>query len=237
MPCQKWFNTVWARTLSKTHSSDEVEPCAKPRLIPRFIRIGKTDSYGESAVCVDGWTAAFPRFFRENWVSDGLRPVPDSFRRERSPSRDGATGASRQHASKNDRSGPVSRVLSRATISLGRRLPAASSNLPGSRLRTGPARGGKIRTPSCLVLLPVGFAEPSRSPGLLVRSYRTVSPLPRDNRSTSEQIAARRSTFCCTFPILTDGGRYPPPRPMEPGLSSARTGRAAAAWPTSICMR
>ncbi len=34
------------------------------------------------------------------------------------------------------------------------------------------------RQTSCLVLLPVGFTEPSRSPGPLVRSYRTVSPLP-----------------------------------------------------------
>src|SRR5260370_9999463 len=37
----------------------------------------------------------------------------------------------------------------------------------------------------------------------------------------------RRYTFCCTFPILlqavkaeSDGGRYPPPCPVEPGLSS-----------------
>jgi len=30
-----------------------------------------------------------------------------------------------------------------------------------------------------LVLLPVGFTEPGRSPGLLVSSYLTVSPLPR----------------------------------------------------------
>jgi len=35
---------------------------------------------------------------------------------------------------------------------------------------------------SCLALLPVGFAEPERSPDLLVRSYRTVSPLPRPDR-------------------------------------------------------
>jgi len=34
------------------------------------------------------------------------------------------------------------------------------------------------RTPSCLALLRVGFAEPDRSPGLLVSSYLTVSPLP-----------------------------------------------------------
>src|SRR3954471_4642626 len=30
----------------------------------------------------------------------------------------------------------------------------------------------------CSALLRVGFAEPPRSPGTLVRSYRTVSPLP-----------------------------------------------------------
>ncbi len=30
----------------------------------------------------------------------------------------------------------------------------------------------------CLVLLLVGFTKPNRSPGPLVRSYRTVSPLP-----------------------------------------------------------
>jgi hypothetical protein len=30
----------------------------------------------------------------------------------------------------------------------------------------------------CLALLPVGFTEPPRSPGALVVSYTTVSPLP-----------------------------------------------------------
>ena len=32
----------------------------------------------------------------------------------------------------------------------------------------------------CLVLLRVGFTKPSESPRLLVSSYLTVSPLPRD---------------------------------------------------------
>lgn len=51
------------------------------------------------------------------------------------------------------RSGPVSRVLSRATISLGRRLPAASSNLPGSG-------GGPDRpAPGNSRLLPVWFCS------------------------------------------------------------------------------
>ena len=35
----------------------------------------------------------------------------------------------------------------------------------------------------------------------------------------------RRFTFCCTVPVLADGGRYPPPCPVKPGLSSARRTR------------
>ena len=50
---------------------------------------------------------------------------------------------------KQNRSGPVSRVLSRAIISLGRRLPAASSNLPGS------GNGSDRSVPAICRLLPV----------------------------------------------------------------------------------
>jgi len=42
--------------------------------------------------------------------------------------------------------------------------------------RPEPPREGRTR--SCSALLPMGFTEPSRSPGLLVSSYLTVSPLP-----------------------------------------------------------
>ncbi len=66
-----------------------------------------------------------------------------------------------------------------AAIHLGRRLPAGSSGLPGVD-RAGP--------PSpCSALLRMGFTEPSGSPRMLVRSYRTVSPLPvrRANPSPS----------------------------------------------------
>ena len=45
-----------------------------------------------------------------------------------------------------------------------------------------PTRGYRTGRPLAspyLALLRVGFTEPARSPGLLVRSYRTVSPLPR----------------------------------------------------------
>ena len=47
-----------------------------------------------------------------------------------------------------------------------------------TRKSNGPDKSAANGLSSCLVLLPVGFAEPNRSPGLLVRSYRTVSPLP-----------------------------------------------------------
>ena len=41
-------------------------------------------------------------------------------------------------------------------------------------------------------LLRAGFTQPPQSPGVLVRSYRTVSPLPRSK--------AWRSVFCGTYP-------------------------------------
>ena len=69
----------------------------------------------------------------------------------------------------------------------------------------------------CLALLPMGFTQPARSPEPLVRSYRTVSPLPPARPCGP---ADRRFAFCCTCPILADGGRYPPSCPVEPGLSS-----------------
>lgn len=52
--------------------------------------------------------------------------------------------------------------------------------------------------------------------GLAVRSYRTVSPLPRAPGG-----AVRRSALCCTFRRLAPPRRYLAPCPVEPGLSSA----------------
>ncbi len=66
-----------------------------------------------------------------------------------------------------------------ATIHLGRPLPAASGGLPASsggppsNARADAAGGGIL-----LTLLRVGFTEPPRSPGTLVVSYTTLSPLP-----------------------------------------------------------
>ena len=68
-----------------------------------------------------------------------------------------------------------------AAIHLGLPLPAGSSGLPAD---IGRAALKRLRGPSScgddpfLALLRVGFTEPSRSPGMLVGSYPTVSPLP-----------------------------------------------------------
>ena len=58
-----------------------------------------------------------------------------------------------------------------AAIHLGRSLLTGSSALPAHS--TGP-----VSNVRCLGLLQVGFTEPRQSPGVLVVSYTTVSPLP-----------------------------------------------------------
>ena len=50
---------------------------------------------------------------------------------------------------------------------------------------------------------------------LAVRSYRTISPLPRIPKNRSAV------SFCCTFRRLAPPRRYLAPCPVEPGLSSA----------------
>ena len=82
---------------------------------------------------------------------------------------------------------PVSRVLfpgasrrSRsATIHLGVPSPARSSGLPadsGGQPSNACAPPPPEGNGSFSTLLQVGFTEPSRSPGMLVVSYTTVSP-------------------------------------------------------------
>jgi hypothetical protein len=55
------------------------------------------------------------------------------------------------------------------------RVPRAAD--PQARASNPPAPARPHRGAVFLALLRVGFAEPFRSPGMLVRSYRTVSPL------------------------------------------------------------
>ena len=90
-----------------------------------------------------------------------------------------------------------------------RRSVAATLKQP-TRRRRGPRHD-----------LPIWFCSrwglPCRSvAGLAVRSYRTVSPLPRIPEGT-----VRRSALCCTFRRLAPPRRYLAPCPVEPGLSSA----------------
>jgi hypothetical protein len=110
---------------------------------------------------------------------------------------------------------PVSRILFLATSR--RRFgdhPSASAVASTLVRSTRERRAGHSFTqagrPALLTLLPVGFTEPRQSPAVLVVSYTTLSPLP----------LARRFAFCGTFPRVAPGGRYPPPRPVESGLSS-----------------
>ena len=74
---------------------------------------------------------------------------------------------------------PVSRVLSRATIHLGRASPHASSDLPES---------GADHTLGFLFGLAPGGVYPAvRVTTNAVRSYRTISPLPLNKCSPAEQ--------------------------------------------------
>jgi len=142
---------------------------------------------------------------------------------------------------------PISRVLSRANsaaavISLAGRLPGRSSGLPESH--DGPDQPCSLIWPCSRWGLP---SQPVAR--LLVGSYPAFSPLPQLVRSQWSVVSSKKSTallatgygllttdflrrysFCCTFPILhqplaadSDGGRYPPPCPVEPGLSSPRS--------------
>src|SRR5262245_45940983 len=82
-----------------------------------------------------------------------------------------------------------------------------------------------------LVLLPVGFAEPGRSPGLLVSSYLTVSPLPRPVAKRAESRAVCSLWHCpyrSHFSVNFDGGGSPAPRPLGSRLPSAARPSPAA---------
>jgi hypothetical protein len=89
-----------------------------------------------------------------------------------------------------------------ATIHLGLPSPAGSCGPPaGSDGPPSNACAAARLTPrGLLTLLRVGFTEPPRSPGVLVVSYTTVSPLPRAG-------CAGRSVLCGTVPRVAPGCR------------------------------
>ena len=104
---------------------------------------------------------------------------------------------------------PVSRVLSWTAIPLGCTSPCTSSNLPGNH-------AGRMIVP-LFGLAPGGVFPATSVARRAVRSYRTISPLPAPE--------CRRYIFCGTFRRLAPPRRYLAPCPVEPGLSSRKTGR------------
>ena len=115
-------------------------------------------------------------------------------------------------------------------IPLGRRLPGASSNLPGRR--DPDIDPGIAPVPSLFGLAPGGVCRAAGVAAGAVRSYRTFSPLPRPTR-----YAPRRSALCGTVPEASpregigSAGRYPAPyvhgaRTFLPGGLSALAGAA-----------
>ena len=112
---------------------------------------------------------------------------------------------------------PISRVLSRTVIHLGRPSPNASSDLPGDTCGPQAARGA----PPYLVLLQRGFAVPSSLPKTrcaLTAPFQPYLPPERVWRH-------RRYAFCCTFRRFASPRRYLASSPVEPGLSSAASRR------------
>jgi len=115
-------------------------------------------------------------------------------------------------------------------IPLGRRLPGASSNQPGRQdLDIDPevlALARQSLAPSLFGLAPGGVCRAASVAAGAVRSYRTVSPLPRQTRN-----APRRSVLCGTIPGLAPAGCYPAPlvhgaRTFLPGALSGLAGAA-----------
>jgi len=95
--------------------------------------------------------------------------------------------------------------LRAAAIYLGHALPRTSNGQPGPRMaRAAPS---DPIWPFSRRGLPC--APRRRGAGALLPHHFTVTR------------QGERCLFCGTFPGVSPGGRYPPPCPVEPGLSSA----------------
>ena len=110
------------------------------------------------------------------------------------------------HPSATTVSGGLPRTLTRPACD----RPGSSGGPPS--IASADARG------VLLVLLQVGFAVPRPSPAVRWSLTRAISPLPKPFPLTGPVFG--RFVFCGTFPRVTPGGRYPPPCPLESGLSS-----------------
>ncbi len=158
--------------------------------------------------------------------------------------RPAAAGDGRRVGIGEEGSRPVSRVLSRAIIPLGRPSPDASSSLPGSRARTRRCRIAPAT--SLFGLAPGGVCHATRCchlRGALLPHHFTLT-------SATRLAACRASavSFCCTFRGLAPPRCYLAPCPSEPGLSSpllcekiarnaAITRPAPAGEDTRLCTR
>ena len=126
-----------------------------------------------------------------------------------------ATGGILWDGRRRSGSRPISRVLSRATIHLGRTSPCASSDLPGSPCGPQERTRRFARFPiwSCSRWgLPCHRVLPP------ARCALTAPFHPYRHRIAA---ALRRFAFCCTVRGLTPPRGYLAPCPVEPGLSSA----------------
>ena len=108
-------------------------------------------------------------------------------------------------------------------IPLARRLPGASSNLPERLIRTDLAPEGAA--PFLFGLAPGGVCRAAAVAGSAVRSYRTVSPLPRRNATR------RGGLFSVALslrpaPRGAPAGRYP--APLVHGARTFLSGRLSA---------
>ena len=128
---------------------------------------------------------------------------------------------------------PAARTADVTAIPLVRRLPGASCNLPERLARTDPA---PAPTSFLFGLAPGGVCRAVSVAGNAVRSYRTVSPLPRPKRYAA---AAVCSLWHCPWGLAPKGSTPPDVirhrSSMEPGLSSPaafRHWRGAAVRPT-----
>ncbi len=131
---------------------------------------------------------------------------------------------------------PLSRILcfprvrEVANIHLGHPSLGASS----SYLRTGRAASSHPTTPAAgagaLALLPVGFTWPHVSPRTPVRSYRTLSPLPRWREAVCSLLhfPADRSGLLLATTVPMWSPDFPRPR-ASPHEVAVRTGRVRPA--------
>ncbi len=109
-----------------------------------------------------------------------------------------------------------------------------SRDLPERHRRGMPAQLRRAGAPFLFGLAPGGVCPATPVTSRAVRSYRTFSPLPvftlrvttwRARGLVTPKLQSSeggRYFLCGTFPGIAPGGDYPPPFPVEPGLSSPR---------------